>query len=139
MFWNADPPTLASNATTSSKPIERRLSLRIKGVCERYLPTTLKNCLGSIPCADVASVPVFFRDCIAARSACTIATAETNEKTRRKEGWFLRASVQRCELTDDLSARSFSFSGGERRRQTTRNYIHEHLVRIFEGKKNDGT
>lgn len=34
-----------------------------------------------MPWADTKSVPVFFKDCMAARTACTIATQETREKT----------------------------------------------------------
>lgn len=34
-----------------------------------------------MPCAEEKSVPVFFSDFMAARTACTIATQETREKT----------------------------------------------------------
>jgi len=50
------------------------------------LPITSKNDLGSIPFAEVKSVPVFFKDCIAARTACTMATQDTSEKTSQKSG-----------------------------------------------------
>lgn len=42
---------------------------------------TSKNAFGSMPRADEKSVPVFFSDCIAARTPCTIATQDTSEKT----------------------------------------------------------
>jgi hypothetical protein len=64
----ADPPARESKSTTSFRPI------------------TLKNAFGSIPCAVEKSVPVFLSECIAARTACTIATQDTKEKTKRKKG-----------------------------------------------------
>ena len=60
---NAFPPARASSDTTSSRPM------------------TLKKALGSMPCADVQSVPVFFSDFIAARIPWTAATQDTSEKT----------------------------------------------------------
>ena len=44
---------------------------------------TLKNAFGSMPFALDQSVPVFLRDAIAARTACTIATLDTSEKTKQ--------------------------------------------------------
>ena len=42
---------------------------------------TSKNAFGSIPLAELKSVPVFFNDRIASRTAWTIATEDTKEKT----------------------------------------------------------
>lgn len=47
------------------------------------IPMTSKNALGSMPRAEEKSVPVFFRECIAARIPCTAATQETSEKTEK--------------------------------------------------------
>lgn len=44
-------------------------------------PMTSKKAFGSIPWAVDQSVPVFFKECMAARTAWTIATQETNENT----------------------------------------------------------
>jgi hypothetical protein len=61
--WNAEPPAFASSSTTSSRPM------------------TPKNFFGSMPCADVKSVPVFLSDFIAALMAWYAETQDTNEKT----------------------------------------------------------
>jgi hypothetical protein len=45
------------------------------------IPMTSKNDFGSIPLAELKSVPVFLRDLIASRTPCTIATQDTSEKT----------------------------------------------------------
>ena len=45
------------------------------------VPMTSKNALGSIPWAEVKSVPVFFKERIAARMPWTAATHDTREKT----------------------------------------------------------
>ena len=42
---------------------------------------TSKKALGSIPRAEEKSVPVFLSDLIASRTAWTIATEDTREKT----------------------------------------------------------
>lgn len=63
MASNALPPEAASSLTTLSRPM------------------TSKNAFGSIPCAELKSVPVFFSEAIAARMPCTAATHETREKT----------------------------------------------------------
>ncbi len=47
----------------------------------KYSPITSKNALGSMPRAEVKLVPVFFKERMASRTACTIATEDTNENT----------------------------------------------------------
>src|SRR6266850_1799436 len=78
---NAFPPASASNCTTCWRPIlmldDSILNFRI--TC--HIPMTSKNAFGSIPWADMKSVPVFFSDFIAARMQCTAATQDTREKT----------------------------------------------------------
>ena len=44
-------------------------------------PITSKNAFGSMPAAEVQSVPVFLSERMAARMPCTAATQETREKT----------------------------------------------------------
>ena len=61
--WKAVPPARASKFTTSSRPM------------------TAKNAFGSIPRADVKSVPVFLSRCIASRMPWYAATHDTSEKT----------------------------------------------------------
>jgi len=54
------------------------LCVEIDDLLETY---HLLNAFGSIPFADAKSVPVFFSECIASRTACSMATQETSEKT----------------------------------------------------------
>jgi hypothetical protein len=44
---------------------------------------TPKNAFGSMPCADVKSVPVFFSDRMAAAMPWYAATQDTREKTAK--------------------------------------------------------
>ena len=77
---NALPPASASNCTTCWRPILMSDDNdKFSNHC--HIPMTSKNAFGSIPLADVKSVPVFFSDCIAARIPCTAATQDTREKT----------------------------------------------------------
>ena len=89
---------------------------------------TLKNAFGSMPCADVQSVPVFFNDLIAARIPWTAATQDTREKTvdrGQSNSWFAAAIEHADELTDDLGAVVLSFLAGEGWCETTRNDVDE--------------
>jgi hypothetical protein len=66
-----------------------------------------------MPCAELKSVPVFFSDCMAARTACTMATHETSEKTgitvRNQYRWWGKVH------TDNLGSHFFRFFACERR------------------------
>ena len=74
-------PTWASNFTIWSSPLRSACVSRWIFQRTKHSHMSSKNARGSIPCADVKSVPVFFNECIAARIPCTAATADTNEKT----------------------------------------------------------
>ena len=66
----AEPPAFASSSTTSVRPEADGMSPTFsQDGRNSYLPMTSKNALGSIPLAEEKSVPVFFRDCIAVRTA----------------------------------------------------------------------
>jgi hypothetical protein len=65
MTLNAEPPARASRSTTWSRPM------------------TPKNAFGSMPCADVKSVPVFLSDRMAAAMPWYAATQDTREKTAK--------------------------------------------------------
>lgn len=86
---------------------------------------TSKNDLGSMLLADEKSVPVFFKDCMAARTACTIATADTNEKTKQDIRRY--PGMPRVMLTDNFSSHFFGLLTSEGRCQTTRNNVYEDL------------
>ena len=91
---------------------------------------TLKNAFGSMPCADVQSVPVFFNDLIAARIPWTAATQDTREKTvdRGQSNSCFAAAIEHADgLTDDLGAVVLSFLAGEGWRETTRDNVDENL------------
>ena len=106
----AVPPARASSVITSSRPM------------------TLKNAFGSMPCADVQSVPVFFNDLIAARIPWTAATQDTREKTvdhGRSNSWFAAAIEHSDKLTDNLGTVILSFLTGEGWCETTRDDVDE--------------
>ena len=70
------------NDTLETCSYRVKLKLMMKFTANNNAPMTSKNSFGSMPCAETQSVPVFLSDCIAERTACTIATAETSEKTK---------------------------------------------------------
>jgi len=77
---------------------------------------TSKKLLGSIPAAEEKSVPVFLRECIAARMPCTAATQDTREKTLKSWHEYVELGQCRGRLhTDDLRACLFCFLASEGR------------------------
>ena len=91
------------------------------------LPITSKKALGSIPLADVKSVPVFFSERIASRTACTIATEDTKEKTKARTFEQVNNLMCKMRLTDNLGAHALRFLRSKRRSQTSRNNVDEDL------------
>ena len=87
---------------------------------------TSKNALGSMPRAEEKSVPVFLRECIAARIACTAATQETKEKTE-DHGKYEKKPPIANQLTDDFRTHIFRFLAREGRRETARDNIDNDL------------
>ena len=84
---------------------------------------TSKNDLGSIPCAELKSVPVFLSDCMAARIPCTAATQDTREKTVKKMRPQIPFIGQKP--TNNFSTVCFSLFASERWRKATRYNIDE--------------
>lgn len=84
---------------------------------------TSKKDLGSMPFAEVKSVPVFFSECIAARTAWTMATQDTSEKTARKSQ-ACNLVIGKYLLTDDFCTHGFRFLCGEGRGEATGDDVH---------------
>ena len=93
-----------------------------------YVPITSKNAFGSMPWAEVKSVPVFLSDLMAARIPCTAATQDTREKT--VELFRLAEPLMRWirMLTDDFSTEFFGLLAGERGSQTTGDNVDEYRL-----------
>jgi hypothetical protein len=89
---------------------------------------TSKNAFGSIPWADVKSVPVFFSDFIAARIPCTAATQDTREKTASVGlAYSIFFAIKRWRLTDDFGSHLSCLLRSKGWGETTRNDIDEDL------------
>lgn len=74
---------------------------------------TSKNALGSMPCAETKSVPVFLSDCIAALMPCTAATQDTSEKTVTQDDSVQFSINHRTTRTNDLSAKALGLTASK--------------------------